>query len=38
VATQVLVLQEQSFWELTKTSKIANNFDQKSSLMLEEYK
>jgi hypothetical protein len=38
VATQVLVLQDQSYWELTKKSTIAKTFDQKSSLMLEEYK
>ncbi|WP_339924761.1 hypothetical protein [uncultured Cyclobacterium sp.] len=38
VATQVLVLQEQSYWELTKNSKIGESFDEKSSLMLEEYK
>jgi len=38
VATQVLVLQEQSYWELTKNSKISDTFDEKSSLMLEEYK
>ncbi|MDO6437243.1 hypothetical protein Q4534_07500 [Cyclobacterium sp. 1_MG-2023] len=38
VATQVLVLQDQSYWDLTKTSKIADTFEQKSSLMLEEYK
>ncbi|EPR67591.1 hypothetical protein [Cyclobacterium qasimii] len=38
VATQVLVLQDQSYWELTKNSKIGDSFDEKSSLMLEEYK
>ena len=38
VATQVLVLQDQSYWELTKKTTIADTFDQKSSLMLEEYK
>jgi hypothetical protein len=33
-----LVLQDQSYWELTKKTTIADTFDQKSSLMLEEYK
>ena len=38
VATQVLVLQDQSYWDLTKDSKISKTFDQKSSFMLEEFK
>jgi hypothetical protein len=38
VATQVLVLQDKSYWELTSKSSISDTFDEKSSLMLEEYK
>ncbi|SHN12867.1 hypothetical protein SAMN04488057_107122 [Cyclobacterium lianum] len=38
VATQVLVLQDQSYWELTKDSKIAEDMDAHLDVMLEDYR
>lgn len=38
VATQVLVLRDQSYWELTRGSKIDRYMDERLDLMLEEYK
>ncbi|MDN3688830.1 hypothetical protein [Cyclobacterium jeungdonense] len=38
VATQVLVLKDQSYWELTQDSKINRHMEDRLELMLEEYK
>ncbi|WP_162415936.1 hypothetical protein [Cyclobacterium roseum] len=38
VATQVLVLTDQSYWELTRDSKINEHMEDRLELMLEEYK